>query len=104
MEGEGWRERLRLAVDASGKSQRAISIAAGMGAGYVNSLFKDGKDPTIENLIKVCGIVGVSLSYVLYGIEISPETEETLKLLQKAPEDERNAWLALLRMRHGRAR
>lgn len=103
MEGEGWRGRLRSAVEASGKSQRAISIAAGLGPGYVNSLFKEGKDPTIENLIKVCEVVGASLSFVLYGIEMSRQTEETLRLLQAAPEDEREAWLALLRRRHGPA-
>lgn len=99
MKNDGWRARLRKAVDASEKSQRDISLKAGMGAGYVNSLFRDGKDPTIDNLMKVCEAVGVSLSYVLYGVQMSQETEEFLRLVQEAPEGERDALLKLLRER-----
>lgn len=83
--GEDWRERLRLAIEASGRSQRQVSLAAGNAAGYANSLIKDGKDPSIENLIGICDQVGVSLSYVPYGFDVSPETEEVLRLLQEKP-------------------
>ncbi len=100
---EGWRSRLLAAIKASGKSHRELSLAAGMGAGYVNSLFNDHKDPTIKNLMSVCEAVGVSLSYVLYGYEMSAETEEILRLLQKAPEGERDALLRLLQARHPEA-
>ncbi len=96
---EGWRSRLLAAVQASGKSQREISLAAGLGAGYVNSLFKERKDPTIQNLVSVCDAVGVSLSFVLYGYQMSAETEQILHLLQKASPGERDALLRLLRER-----
>lgn len=97
MNDGAWRRRLSEAIAASGKSQREISLAAGMGAGYVNSLFKENKDPTIENLMKVCAVVGVSLSYVLYGYQISAETEEILQLLEDASPEERVGLLTLLR-------
>lgn len=99
MDDGGWRHRLRAAVDGAGKSQRAVSLAAGLGPGYVNSLFNEEKDPTIQNLIKVCRALGVSLSYVLYGYEMSGETEEILRLLQDADAEERDAFLKLLRSR-----
>ena len=50
--GGTWKNRLQEAIRSSGKSQRDISLKAGMGPGYVNSLFKESKDPTVENLHK----------------------------------------------------
>lgn len=103
MEDDGWRKRLLEAVKASGKSQRAISIAAGLNPGYVNSLFNEGKDPTISNLIDVCAQVGVSLSHVLYGYEMTAETEEILRLLEGASPGEREGLLQILRGRRSSA-
>jgi transcriptional regulator with XRE-family HTH domain len=48
---ESWRERLRAAVDASGRSMRDISLGAGLSAGYLFSILKDGKDPTMRSLL-----------------------------------------------------
>jgi transcriptional regulator with XRE-family HTH domain len=96
MKKETWRDRLSKAVSDSGKSMRAVSLAAGLGPGYVHSILKDEKDPTIENLIAVANATGVSLSYLLYGFEVSPETEEVLQLLESRP-GQRSAILQLLR-------
>lgn len=82
---ESWRDRLRIAVEQSGKSQRAISKAAGMGAGYINSLLSEGKTPTIDNAIAICEQLNISLSYLLYGFEMNPKTEEVLRLLEAHP-------------------
>jgi transcriptional regulator with XRE-family HTH domain len=95
-----WRKRLAFAVEASGKSKREISLAAGLGAGYVHSILSEGKDPTIERLLKVCEATGVSLTHVIYGFNVSPEDEEFLRLISEAPEQERLAVLALLRSRN----
>lgn len=94
-----WRNRLLAAIKASGKSQRDISLSSGLGAGYVNSLLKEGKDPTIDNLMKVCQTIGVSLSHILYGYQLSPETEEILSLLEQSTPGERSGLLTLLRER-----
>jgi transcriptional regulator with XRE-family HTH domain len=95
-----WRKRLAFAVEASGKSKREISLAAGLGAGYVHSILSEGKDPTIERFLKVCAATGVSLTHVIYGFNVSPEDEEFLRLIAEAPERERVAVLALLRSRN----
>lgn len=61
---------------------RAISIAAGNGHGYVHSIIKDGKDPTIDNMLKICSVLNVSLTEILFGVEMSAETEEIIRLIE----------------------
>lgn len=80
-----WRKRLRDEIKDKDRSMRSISLAINKGPGYVHSILEDEKDPTISNLLEVCQEVGVSLSYVLYGFEISAETEEILGLLEGYP-------------------
>lgn len=93
-----WRERLEDAMGKTGRSKREISLAAGKGPGYVHSILKEGKDPTIDNLIAICAALGVSLSKILYGIEMSPETEEILSLIEDNPK-RRDGILQILRDR-----
>lgn len=63
---------------------REVSLAAGRAHGYVNSILNEGKDPTIANLEAVCRVLGVSMPEILYGIPLSPETQELISLLSKA--------------------
>ncbi|MBO3760380.1 helix-turn-helix transcriptional regulator [Ciceribacter sp. L1K22] len=96
MKNDAWRGRLQQALDRSGRSAREVSLAAGKGAGYVHSLLKEDKDPTLENLLAVCRELNVSLSELIYGFEISPATEEILALLEGSP-DARDGILKILR-------
>lgn len=91
-----WRTRLQDALEASGKSAREVSLAAGKGPGYVHSILKEGKEPTVDNLIAICGVLNVSLSQVIYGIEMSAETAEILSLLENSP-NARDGILKILR-------
>ena len=93
---EDWRVRLAQKIEESGKSMRAISIASGRAAGYVFSIMKEKKNPRAEALAEICAEAGTSVSYVLYGIDISAE-EEFLKLFSQASPDMRAAILTLLR-------
>lgn len=96
MDTGSWKERLALAVAKSGKSKRAISLAAGLGPGYVHSILAEGKDPTVENLIKVCAETGVSLAHIVFGYEMSAETETILRRLEKASPEVRDGLLKIL--------
>lgn len=96
MNESDWRSRLEDAIKASGRSKREISLAAGKGPGYVHSILSEGKDPTIDNLIAICLALNVSLTKILYGFEISPETEEILSLIEANPRS-RNGLLQILR-------
>lgn len=87
--GQDWRDRLRGAIEATERSQRDISLQAGMAPGYVNSLFNEAKDPRISNLLKILDEIDVSLSYILYGIEMSPEMEELLRLFERLNPDQK---------------
>ena len=73
MKKDAWRARLVEAIEHSGKSARAISTEAGLGPGYVHSIIKEGKDPTVERLLSVCDAVPVSLIYVMYGVDAEPD-------------------------------
>jgi lambda repressor-like predicted transcriptional regulator len=98
MAKDAWRSRLSAAIEQSGKSYRSISLAAGAGAGYVHSLFADGKVPTIEKLLDVCEVIGVSPSYILYGLDVMPEDAEIISAMRADPVT-RDAILAILRAR-----
>ena len=94
---DDWRVRLSQKIEESGKSMRAISLACGKAPGYVFSIMKEKKNPRAEALAEICAEVGTSVSYVLYGIDISAEGEKFLKLFSQASPDMRAAILTLLR-------
>lgn len=89
------RQRLSDAITQKGISKRSVSLASGNGPGYVHSILSEGKEPTVTNLAAVCDVVGVSLYYILYGVEVSPETEAIIKKLEENP-NARDGILALL--------
>ncbi len=70
-------------------------MTAGKGPGYIHSILKEGKDPTVDSLVAVCSTLGVSVSSILLGVNMSRETEEILQALEQAP-DRRSAVLTLL--------
>jgi len=93
-----WRKRLAEAVEKSGRSARDISLAAGLAHGYVHSLLgKEDKDPSVQNLQKICDELEVSLIAIWFGLEITPEAEEFLRVFESATPEQRRALLALLR-------
>ena len=60
-------------------------------------LLERGKDPGVESLIKVCDYLGITLSWLLYGYEIDPTSENLLLEIQRADQETRDALLTLLR-------
>lgn len=98
MEHAPWARRLLAAIDASELSQRGVSLASGRGPGYVNSLLKSGKTPRIDNLMGICEALGVSPTYILWGVDVQEEDAEVIAAMREDPET-RSAILALLRRR-----
>ncbi|MEX5600728.1 helix-turn-helix domain-containing protein [Pseudophaeobacter sp. C1-32P7] len=93
---DAMRTRLGSALKEKGLSRRSVSLQAGLNPGFVHSILKEGKEPTVTSLAKVCDAAGLSLGYVLYGIELSQETEALVSLIEMNPE-KRDSILALLR-------
>ena len=89
------RKRLKVALKSKGLSMRRVSEDAKLNPGYVHSILSSDREPTIGNLAKICKVADLSLSYVMYGFEMSPETERLISLLEKNPE-KRASMLALL--------
>lgn len=96
---QDWRSRLTSAIEKKNMSKREVSLAAGMGAGYVHSLLKENKDPGVDSLLKVCDILGVSLSWLIRGFDISPEDEALLQQIHEADPADKEALLRLLKKR-----
>jgi len=97
MGNETWRDRLTAALIEQKKSMRQVSLDAGLGPGYVHSILKGGKDPTIDLLLKVCEAAEVSLPWVISGVNVTPEVEALLAELSAADPVQRRAMLTLLR-------
>lgn len=97
-----WRERLITAVDADSRSDRAISLAAKLGPNFVNQLRNNAKEPGIKSILKLAGELGVSTTYLFLGSDLTPRDEEYIALLKAWPEAERDAFLAILRVRSPR--
>ena len=76
---------------------RSASLAAGMGPGYVFSILSENKDPTIENLVKICEAIGVPLTKVIFADGASAEREELLALFAGANPATRRGILEILR-------
>lgn len=97
-----WRERLKGELKSRRISWRKASLNAGMSAGYVSSLFKEGKNPSIENLIEICEANRLSKSYVLLDWPTDVDVEQILALLGDIPDHERRTLIEHLRARLGR--
>lgn len=90
---ETWRDRLRKAVETSGKSMREISIASGHAPGYLFGVLRDEKDPTIDNLLALIKVIDGSAIEIIHGIELSPEDEQILRIFNSLSESQRVAFL-----------
>lgn len=86
MENDDWKARLERAIKENGASKRKVSLDAGRGPGYVHSILSEGKDPSVQHLMEVCKVLGISLQYVLFGYQITPETERLLGIFENRPE------------------
>ena len=93
-----WRERLRTVLADRSLSKRGVSLAARLGPGAVHSWLAEGKDPSIDNLLAVCGVLNISLMYLVRGYEMTADAEEILRLLADDPAS-REGVLSILRAR-----
>lgn len=64
---ENWKTRLLKAVDEDPRSDRAISLATGLGVNTVNELRNTDKLPSIDKVLKLSEELELSLSYLFWG-------------------------------------
>jgi transcriptional regulator with XRE-family HTH domain len=90
------RLRLASALKDNGISYAAASQKAGASAGYVHSIIAGNADPGTKKLANICRANGISFAYVVFGFQISSETEELMSLFESRPEQRDNI-LALIK-------
>lgn len=96
----GWKQRLLAAIEADGRSDRAISLAADLGPNFVNELRNTEKEPSVKKVLKLADELNVSLTHLFIGDNTTREDEEFLRLLRQSSDAERAGFLALLRARN----
>ena len=66
---DGWKERLLKAIDEDGRSDRAISLAAGLGPNFISQMrgtkAAGPKKPNIEYVRKLVAELGKDLSSII---------------------------------------
>jgi len=92
-----WKTRLLKAVDDDGRSDRAVSVAAGLGVNFVNELRNTEKEPSIQKVLKLAAELNLSLIHLFLGREITKDDEDLLFVLQSLPEDAKVGLLTALR-------
>lgn len=90
------RERLMSAMRSKGYSMRKTSLESGLSETAFHGIVKLGRDPGTQTLAKICKTLDISMSWALFGVDVSPEAEEALRLLQENP-SKHTAMLQLLR-------
>lgn len=82
---DGWRDRLLKAIDEDGRSDRAISLSAGLGPNFVSQMrgtkASAPKKPNIEYVRKLALVLGKELSTILGSAEDDAETRLRSALL-----------------------
>jgi ribonucleoside-diphosphate reductase alpha chain len=79
-----WRARLSAAIQKSGKSAREVSIAAGKGAGYVHSILKERKEPTVDSLLAVCLALNISVTDLIVDDQYSEDMTEIIDRIKNS--------------------
>ena len=96
-----WRRKLLEAADRSGRSDRDISLCAGVNPSYLNEMRRMGKDPSVPRALALANELRVSIaSLFLDRDDISAEDEELLALSHQSTAAEREAVLTLWRRLH----
>jgi transcriptional regulator with XRE-family HTH domain len=96
MPNRTWRQRLQQVADRDGRKLRAISLAAGLPPASLWEMLYTPKQPGIERLQAICGALNIPLSYIMEGIEVTPETDRLLKAWARLPKEQREALLDFL--------
>jgi transcriptional regulator with XRE-family HTH domain len=95
--GSKWRERLIEAIEADGRSPRAISLAANLGPNYLAQMIERGTAPSTPALVSLCEVLNVSLTYIFTGAAMSPDQEELLRLSAELPEKQKDLLIEMAR-------
>lgn len=88
-----WRERLKRALEASGRSLRSVALEAGLSPGYLNHILRDEKDPAFDKVVAICKALGISVGDLVKNDDQDAEKAEVLEIWASLSKEERKALL-----------
>lgn len=96
-----WLERLIAEIEReaerSKRSYRSMSIAAGFGANYIQQLISNPRrSPGFDEVVRLCEMLNVSITYIVTGADISHEDEKFLGRFRSLSDEQRRRFLGLL--------
>jgi hypothetical protein len=92
-----WRDRLMKSIEADGRSPRAISLAAKLGPNYLTQMIERGTAPSTPALVSLCDALGISLTYVFTGANMTPDQEELLRLSAEMQDHQKDLLVEMAR-------
>lgn len=93
---DGWRERLREAIKASPHGTTTISTRAGLNTSYLRKLLETNQAPNLRALTSICEVLGVSVSWITEGRQVSEETDRIVNAYLNLPPNLREMAVQML--------
>jgi hypothetical protein len=84
-------------IEADGRSPRAISLAAKLGPNYLTQMIERGTAPSTPALVSLCDVLGISLTYVFTGANMTPDQEELLRLSAEMQDHQKDLLVEMAR-------
>ena len=73
------RKRLDETIQSQRRNMAEVSIAAGLSKSYLHSIIQREQVPSVEKLERICKELGVSMLWVMYGLEVPDGAEEVFE-------------------------
>ena len=80
------RERLEAEIESRNRGLAEVSVAAGLNKSYLHGVLRRGQMPTVGRLDAICSELGVSMLYIMYGLDAPDGAEEVFAGMQNDPE------------------
>lgn len=83
------------AIERDGRSDRVICAAIGRSGSYLNGILRGGKEPGIESMVRLAETLNISLSWLMFGIELDGDAEKLLRLFTSLSATRRKSFLQM---------
>lgn len=83
---EAMRLRLESAIKEQGRSMNDVSLSAGFSKGYLHNIIKRDQVPTVDKLEAICNELGISMLWVMYGLDVPSGAEEVFEVMRNDPD------------------
>ncbi|MRN43445.1 MULTISPECIES: helix-turn-helix transcriptional regulator [unclassified Brucella] len=86
-----WRDRLLAAIEKKGLNLRTASLRAGRSQSYLHSMLTRNHTPSVESLVELAEGLEISPLWLIFNIDIDPETEKLILRYQSLDQKRREA-------------